>query len=57
MNERIHTSEPSNHREKMVFRALSPVGMPREPERKRCSLSYIGLAGKTSDRGGESNAG
>ncbi len=57
MNKRIYIGEPSNYREKMVLIALSPVGAPREPECKRYSLSYIGLAGKASDRGGENHAG
>ena len=57
MNKRNHIAEPSNHREKMVLRALSPVGALREPGRKRYFLSYAGLDEWLSERGGENHAG
>ena len=55
MNKRIHTAEPSNHRTKMVLRALSPVGTPREPGRERYFISYDGVNEWWSDRGGINN--
>jgi len=56
MNKRNHIAEPSNHREKMVLRALSPVGAPSGPERKRYFLSYAGIEEWMSDRGGKTDA-